>query len=193
MSWIRLDPQELALAGAQLGDIGKALEDSSQRVRSACCTAGLGRHAATLMVEGEASAATTVRITEDYLRWAIDTVLRSILAARENALVDTVSTVGSVATTSFPTGGIPVPSPSVRPSTPSTPRAPNGSGGGTRPPKTANEVALDAIAMRSAIKRANAVLGIGNPAIGYSKAGLATYEQTFGTTFMGHSSSDERP
>ena len=96
MSWIRLDPQELGTAGAQLRDVGLALDGAQQRVRAACCTAGLGRHAGPLMAEGDAISTHIVRITEDYLRLAIDTVARALLAMKENALVTSVPAVGAI-------------------------------------------------------------------------------------------------
>lgn len=102
MGWIRLDPQELGTAGLHLRDIGLALDAAQQRIRTACCTPGLGRHGGPLMAEGDAVAGRIVQVTENYLILAVDTLARAILAARENALVTSVPVVGAILP---PTGG----------------------------------------------------------------------------------------
>jgi hypothetical protein len=97
MTWIRLDPQELAAQGAHLRDVALSLEAASRRIDAACCAPGLGRHARPLMSEGRSVAAWVVAVTEGYLRQAIDIVQRAISALQDAQLASTVGGVGSVA------------------------------------------------------------------------------------------------
>ena len=96
MTWVRLDPDELGVAGAMLRDASLALTDSTARIRMASCTSGAGRHTATLMAEGEGVAVRVVSVTESYLRMAIDVIQRAIMALQEAQLVSSVGGVGSV-------------------------------------------------------------------------------------------------
>ncbi len=108
MTWIRLDPAELGGTGAHLRDVSAALIDSAARVRTACCLAGLGRHAGPLMAEGETVAAQMITMTEGYLRLGIDILQRAIIAVRDGQLVSAVGNVGvGVLATSVVGGGGP--------------------------------------------------------------------------------------
>ena len=98
MTWVRLDPTELAVTGAHLRALGLAYVDAASRVRAVCCGPGLGRHAGPLMAEGEAVAATITRVTEDYLRQAVDILLRAVVALRDQQLVSSLGGVGTVST-----------------------------------------------------------------------------------------------
>ena len=94
--WISLDPHELANAGVLLRDVSQELIDSINRTRSACCVAGLGRHAAPLMGEAETVARQVEAITEVYLRLGIDVLQRTIAAVQSQQLASVVGGVGSV-------------------------------------------------------------------------------------------------
>ena len=96
--WIWLDPQELASAGVLLRDVSQKLIDSTSRTRSACCVTGLGRHAGPLMGEAETVAAQVEKVTEVYLRLAIDILQRAIATIQEQQMASAVGSVGSVST-----------------------------------------------------------------------------------------------
>jgi hypothetical protein len=106
MTWIRLDPSELAQSGAHLRDVGFALDATSRRVDTACCSPGLGHCGAALAVEGRGLADQIVRITEEYLRQAVDVLVRALAVAWENALVTSVASVGTVGTVATTVGTV---------------------------------------------------------------------------------------
>ena len=97
MSWIRLDPQELAATGVHLRDVSLTLEAASHRIDAACCSPGLGRHAGPLMGEGRSLASRLVGTTEDYLRQAVDILQRAVAVLQDAQLVSVVGGTGNVA------------------------------------------------------------------------------------------------
>jgi hypothetical protein len=185
-TWISLEAQELGTAGAHLRDTAITLRDCTSRLRGNCCSPGLGRHTAPLAAEAEVVAARTTALVEGYVRAAADVLQRAIAVAQQDQAGTASATAPAVDSGIF--AGRDFYAEGVASATAAIARIPTVAPSSTS--KSVNEIQVDAILRRSAMKRLNAVMGIGNPFLGLSKSGLSTYEHTFGHTFMGISSDD---
>ena len=185
-AWISIEAQELGAAGAHLHDTAVTLRESSARVRNGCCTPGLGRHGIALAAEAEVVVTRLSGVFEAYVRGAVDVLQRAVAVAQQDQARTASAAAPAVAAGIF--AGRDFYAEGVAPATAAIARIPTVAPSSTS--KSVNEIQVDAILRRSAMKRLNAVMGIGNPFFGLSKSGLSTYEHTFGHTFMGVSSDD---